>query len=205
MSLSQGRHWLLARTLAIVALSCAGIAGVIGSSPPKTAAELVENTDFEAKELQGWSLVAAGGAKGQLERESVTRNGETNSQVARLTVMNPSERCGVSNRGGSGIRVVAGDWYDLAFRARTEKRENNRGYGLTVSLESADGERVFARTTLPEVGGDWKHYTVALHARVSEAKARLVITMFEPGTIWLDEVSLVERPMAGGQPRQQSP
>lgn len=193
MSLAQGRHRSLARTLAVAGLACTGIAGVIGSNLPKTAAELIENTDFETRELQGWSLIAAGGAKGQLERESVTRAGETNSHVVRFVVVNPGERCGVSNRGGSGIRVGVGDWYDLAFRARTEKRENDRGYGLTVSLESADGEQVFARTTLPEVGGDWKHYTVALHARVSGASARLVITMSEPGTIWLDDISLVAR------------
>jgi hypothetical protein len=97
--------------------------------------------------------------------------------------------------------VKAGQWYDLAFQARTEKRDNDRGYALTVSLESEDGRQVFARTTIPEVGGDWKSYTVALQARAPSPKARLVITMSEPGTIWLDDVSLSAREANARQTR----
>lgn len=158
--------------------------------------EQVWNSDFEEVGLKGWSVIAVGGALGQMDREVTVRRGETNSHSLRLTVLNPGLRCGVSHQGESGIRVKAGSWSDLAFQARTEKRENDRGYGLTVSLESPEGGKVFARTTIPEVGGDWNQYAVALLARASDLKARLVITMSEPGTVWFDEVSLVERPMA---------
>ena len=205
MKLSQGRYGSLAGTLALCVLARATIALVASNTPtpvtrddesvkPSANAvnQLVENSDFELRELQGWSLIAVGG-KGELQREVAARNGETNSHSLRLAVMSPGERCGVSNRGGNGIRVIAGNWYDLTFQARAEKRENDRGYALTVSLESPDGQQVFARTTLPEVAGDWKGHTVALHCRVSNPEARITITMSEAGTVWLDDVSLVAR------------
>lgn len=149
--------------------------------------------DFEAEPLTGWSLLAEAGATGQVQREFSPRGDNTNSHSLRLTVMNPGRRCGVCNEGQPGFSVPSGGWYDLAFAARSEQRENNRGYGLTVSLESEDGGQVLARTTIPEVGGDWKNYTVALHAYAAGSKARLVITLSEPGTIWLDDVSLTAR------------
>jgi len=192
----------------LLALS-GGPASVGADKPTEVAAggtdgvplELVQNSDFEADELNGWSLILVGEAEGQLEREFAVGGRATNSHSLRLTVVNPGRRCGVSNQAVSGFQVQAGECYDLNFQARTDKRESNRGYALTVSLESPDGDQVFARTTLPEVGGDWNRCSVSLRAHDSGTKARLIITMSEPGRLWLDEISLVRRDPGRGQSR----
>lgn len=146
-------------------------------------------------DVSDWSLVCDDGADGAIALETDSPLNERNPRSLRLTVRKPGKRCGVANDASGAIHVQAGDWYDLKFHARTEKRENNRGYGLTVSLESHDARTVCARTTIPEVGGEWADYTVALAVHHSHPNARLVITMSEAGTIWLAEIVLVRRPV----------
>lgn len=149
--------------------------------------------DFENDQPAGWSLLQVGAAQGVFRRESVPVLGSDSSNVLPLVVTNVGKRCGVTSGGASNFGVESNEWYDLTFRARTEKRENDWGYGLTVSLESQDGKEVFARTTIPEVGGEWRDYTVALHSRLASPKAVLVITLSEPGAIWFDDVLLKQR------------
>ena len=91
-------------------------------------------------------------------------------------------------------KLKAGQWHDLSFDARTDTQKT---FALTVSLESPGGEKVSARTTLPEVGGtNWTHYTVALHVRQPVSKCRLVITLADTGSIWLNDISVVLRKTA---------
>lgn len=141
-------------------------------------------------DLRGWSLLTEGGAEGEIALESAELLSDRHPHSLRLTVTKRGKRCGVVNDGSGGMDFQAGKWYDLTFYARTE---SNRHFGLIVSLESEDGRNVCERATLPEVGGPWKKYTLALHARQSEPKGRLVIALSDPGTIWLDEVSLIPR------------
>lgn len=148
---------------------------------------------MEGSKLSGWSLLSEGEAKGSIRRDRTSPRDETTPHSLRLTVTRPDSRCGIAYDPGSGFDIKAGQWYDLSFFARTEKRDIDRGYGLTVSLERQDGRIICARTTIPEVGGDWTQYTLALDAYQSHSNARLVITMSEPGTIWLDNVALTAR------------
>jgi hypothetical protein len=110
-------------------------------------------------------------------------------------------RCGRGNRAGRRSGIVCADmgttklqtaqWYDLSFDARTDTPKT---FALTVSLESPDGKTVSARTTLPEVGGtNWAHYSVALHIRQPSSKCRMVITLADTGSIWLNGISFVLR------------
>jgi hypothetical protein len=154
-------------------------------------AGLIENGDFEAtNDLSGWSLIAEENGQGEIARDDVSPLDDKKPHSLRVTVQSVGNRCGVMNSGSEGMKFENGTWYDFTFQARTE---NNKHFGLVVSLESADGKKVCARATIPEVGGGWKQYTLALHTRQSEPNGRLVITMFEPGTIWLDAVSLTPR------------
>ncbi|HEX5220617.1 MAG TPA: hypothetical protein VFZ59_13685 [Verrucomicrobiae bacterium] len=148
----------------------------------------VELTDQPANEFV---LLKTGDAQGSLKLESVTNSSAGNSNALVLTVSKVGDQCGVVFV--RSAEVESGQWYDLTFRARTEKRENDRGYGLTISLQSRDGRQLCARTTLPEVGGEWRDYTVALHSRLSHPAVTLTITMSEPGTIWLDDITLRQR------------
>jgi hypothetical protein len=147
--------------------------------------------DFESK--TGWALLEVGGGQGALKVEPLPVSTAGGSNALQVVVTRIGERCGVAFSGQDRISVESGQWYDLTFRARTEKRENDRGYGLTVSLESSDGKRVCARTTLPEVGGEWRDYTVALHTRLAQSDGVLIITLSEPGTIWFDDITLKQR------------
>jgi hypothetical protein len=157
--------------------------------------ELVENGDFvTTNNLPGWSFVAEGGAAGEMAQDSYAPLNETNTHYLKLTVKNPGTRCGIANSGFWGMNIHAGDWYDLTFFARADATESGRGIGLMVSLESDDGKKVCARATIPEIGGPtWREFHLALQARQSDPKARMVISMEETATVMLDCVSLFPR------------
>jgi alpha-N-arabinofuranosidase len=61
-----------------------------------------------------------------------------------------------------------------------------------VSIESPDGAIVYARGESRKLDGQWRQYSVRLETRdaVPTASARFVISTGEPGTFWLDQVSL---------------
>ena len=141
-------------------------------------------------DLPGWSLVTEGGAQGEITLESGSPLNDRNPHSLRLTVRNPGRRCGVANDGFWGMNFQAGEWYDLAFYARTETNAHLRP---VVSLENQGGVTISEPATLPEVSGDWKNYSLAFQARRSDPKGRLVIALPEAGTIWLDVVSLFPR------------
>lgn len=182
--------------LAVLALMGAA-AGVVAQPPTPSSAvgrELISNGGFEQENLAGWSLWSEGDADGSVRRDGLARDAAGGPHAMCLTVRKPGGGCGAVQDASPGIGVQSGHWYDLRFEARSAPRENNRGYALTVTLLGRDGVTVCARSTIPEVGGDWAGYQLALHAHHAHADARLIITLSEPGTIWLDEVSLRERP-----------
>jgi hypothetical protein len=129
-----------------------------------------------------WQPIAEGGA-------TVDFAQLPNTNAVQLTVTNVGARAGFLSRDIVTQPLQAGQSYDLNFAAQTERRT----YALTVSLESLDGQQVYARTTLPEIGGPHRPYSVALNVRQSTAHCRLVITMSETGTISLDDIALVLR------------
>jgi hypothetical protein len=148
-------------------------------------------------DLSGWHAVAENGAEGEIAQDSESPSNERNPHSLRLTIKNSGGRFAVVNDAFRNLNVRSNEWVDLTLHIRAEPRENPRwGYSLTASLESDDGRIVCARTTLPGIsgGGGWKRYTVALHARQSNPRARMVISVDEPGTLWLDVVSLITTP-----------
>jgi hypothetical protein len=168
------------------------------------AADFMRNGDFEQWDgnsvrpggagtagPQGWALIAQGGSAGEIARVSDNPVSERNPHSMRLNVTAHKGRVGVVNSGSRGVNVREGEWYDLAFHARTEP--TTKTFGLVVSLESPDGQIVCARATIPEVGGRWREYKLPLQARQSHPAARVVIAMPETGTIWFDQVTLFPR------------
>jgi hypothetical protein len=102
----------------------------------------------------------------------------------------------------NGFSIQADAWYDLKFRAKAAARENGRGFALNISLENKTGDQLCARTTLPEVTGDWSDQVVALRTHHAAATGRLVITLTEPGTVWLDDLQLTVRPTGDSNQNQ---
>lgn len=85
----------------------------------------------------------------------------------------------------NGIAVAAKKKYDFSVYARAQEFSGK----LTVSLETQTGE-VLAQKQIGSVGKDWKKFALTLPPKKSDNDARLVISADQPGTLWLDMVSL---------------
>lgn len=158
---------------------------------PREEAPLIHNATFETAGLTGWSCVHS---NGNLEVTLESTGTTTNQYCVRLTVHRPDSATGLVYSGTNSFPVHANTWYDLTFRAKAATRENGRGFALNISLENKTADQLCARTTLPEVTGDWSDQVVALRPHHATAAGRLVITLTEPGTVWLDDLRLTMRP-----------
>jgi len=139
-----------------------------------------------------WKTLAEGGAEVELMPDQAPPlPGGQNTNSLRLTVKQDGQRFGIVCADMGKMKLEPGQWYDLSFNARTDTQKT---FALTVSLESPDGKKVFARTTLPEVGGSqWGHFSVALHVRQPASQCRMVIALADTGTLWLNDLSVVLR------------
>lgn len=147
-------------------------------------------------EPASWKTLADGGAVVELTPDTASpAPGWQGTNTLRITVKKTGEPCGVVCADMGKMKLESGDWYDLSFNARTDPPKT---FALTVSFESMDGKKIFARTTLPEVGGDqWGHFSVALHIRQPASQCRMVIALADTGTLWLNDLAVVRRAAAG--------
>jgi hypothetical protein len=143
-----------------------------------------------------WKVLAEGGAAVELSPgPAQSPLGGQGAQTLRLAVEKTGQLSGIVCADMGKMKLKPGQWYDFSFNARTDTPKT---FALTVSLESLDGKKVCARTTLPEVGGlAWRRFSVALHVRQPAAKCRMVIALADTGTIWLNDLSVVRRKTAG--------
>ncbi len=176
-----------------------------------------ENGNMQAQRLPefkaalGWSLIKGAGADAKMELDDSKPLNANNPTSLKLQVANAGERAGVANDGfkgcaqvpqgepdkwlpqfekavsesKSGIAVVQGKEYDLSFYARAE----NFSGSLTVSIEKQDGTAL-ATQEVQGIGADWVKFDCKLIASATEPNARLVLSTKQPGTIWLDMLSL---------------
>lgn len=135
--------------------------------------------------LHAWSVVADNGAQVRISPDESNPLNAHRTTSMKVEVLNAAGRAGVSNEGYWGMSVVEGEYYNLSFYARGEK-----SVSLLATLESADGSRVYASAPIEYVGGNWRKYQCRLRAGDTDPKARLVIAIAEPTTMWLDVVSL---------------
>ncbi len=96
---------------------------------------------------------------------------------------------GVANEGYWGIPVRPGARYRASFFAKAAPGFTGP---VTVAIESEDGKTVYATGRVPGLSAAWKPYELTLTTGRAEptAKARFVLTVDRPGTIWLSLVSL---------------
>ena len=145
-----------------------------------------------------WKTLAEGGAVVELSPDTVSPlPGAQATNTLRIAVKQTGQLCGIACADTGITKLAAGQWYDVSFNSRTDPPKT---FALVVSLESLDGKKVFARTTLPEVGGDqWGRFSVALHVREPATECRMVITLADTGTLWLNDITVVLRPAAGAR------
>ena len=156
-------------------------------------AELIRNRAFldDAASPAHWSAVHADGAAAAI---ALDPNQPLNTAIAtslRLEVTQAStgHAAGVANEGYWGVPVRPNTRYRASFFA---KAAPGFGGAITAAIESEDGKTTYANGRVSGLTPAWKQYEVMLStANVAPtAKARFVLTVERPGTIWFSLVSL---------------
>lgn len=181
--------------------------------------EMVLNRSFEDMSVPaGWTMVVGAGAQGTMtldQSRSLNANNPTCLKLAVASVP-AGGRVGIANegykgRGGrprgsspeaaqaflagferaakamtSGLAVQQGKEYRLSLYVRCEA---NFSGPLTASLEKQDGT-VLARQDIRGIGTEWTKFDCVLTASASDVNARLVVAAAQPGTVYLDMISL---------------
>jgi alpha-L-arabinofuranosidase len=154
--------------------------------------ELIQNRVFQDDPAVPvhWTLVQDKGGVGAMALDTTQPvPGTALTTSLRVTVSSARQRVGVANDGFFGIPVVPHTRYRAAFFAKADAGFSGR---LTVSLESADGKTVYARERVRKLDGQWQQFSVELRTGPVRptSDARFTISADEPGTFWLDQVSL---------------
>lgn len=97
-------------------------------------------------------------------------------------------KTGIVNDGFWGIPIMSRTRYRASFFAKAAADAGP----LTVSIESADGKKVYATATVPIISGEWAPYAVTLKTKRIRPieNGRFVISVGAPGTYWFNLVSL---------------
>ncbi len=154
-------------------------------------AEMVRNRSFEdADRLESWAIVKGGDATGDIvvARETPANAAQQRCLRIERTAFGAG-RFGVSNAGYWGMSVVKGKRYDLSLLARCA---SGAGQTLTATLETAVGVPL-ATAKIKLRGSAWATYRLSLTSKATNPAARLALTIDQPGTVWLDMVSLFPR------------
>src|SRR5262249_18324315 len=98
-------------------------------------------------------------------------------------------RVGVANEGYWGFPVRPNTTYRASFYAKGSPDFKGP---LTVDIESNDGEKTAAKTTVPEITSEWKKYEVKLTTgdMPGSGTNRFVISAANTGSVWFSLVSL---------------
>jgi alpha-N-arabinofuranosidase len=156
-------------------------------------AELVQNRAFQdnSKEPVHWSVVQGNGAAASIALDRAEPLNDSLSASLRLDVVSASSTApaGIANDGYWGIPVKPRTHYRALFYA---KAASGFSGPVTVEIVSADGATVYAKATVPRLEPTWQRFEATLKTGKVEptAKARLVLTVEHPGTVWFGMVSL---------------
>jgi alpha-L-arabinofuranosidase len=164
-------------------------AGSIGLSTWNTQAEFrnIVVTGSDSQVLYQSNFDASGGAVGGISVDTSRPLNATNTDALKLTMTSGTGSVGVANSGFFGIPLQSGSAYNLSLYASGTDAFTGP---LTARLESADGSAVYAQTTFNGLTTDWQQFTATLVPTTSDTNARLVVGIDQPGTVWLDVVSL---------------
>jgi alpha-N-arabinofuranosidase len=156
-------------------------------------AELIRNRAFldDAASPAHWSAVMGDGAAATMALDPSQALSAAMATSLRLEVTKASagHLAGVANEGYWGIPVRPNTRYRAYFFAKAAPGFTGP---ITATIESEDGTATFATGRTSGVTQAWKPYEVTLTtARLAPtAKARFLLTVDRPGTIWFGLVSL---------------
>jgi alpha-N-arabinofuranosidase len=155
--------------------------------------ELVQNRAFldDAASPAHWAVVRGEGAAATMALDKGEPLNDTIRTSLRVDVTQAStaHRAGVANDGYWGIPVKPNTRYRASFQAKAAAGFSGP---ITVSIQSNDGNTIYASATVSGVSGAWKQYDVMLQTRsvTPTTAARYVLAVDRPGTVWFSLVSL---------------
>ena len=154
-------------------------------------AEMVRNRAFyDAATPWFWTLVTNGTATGTMTVDAGQPLNTNTPNALKLTFTGGSGNLGAANAGFWGMSLTAGATYDLNFYVRAT---NGFSGPLNARLESATGGSVYAQTNFSGLTTNWQKFSAALVSSGTDTNARLVLSLANSGTVWLDVVSLFPR------------
>lgn len=156
-------------------------------------AELIRNRAFLDSPINPvhWSVVQGGGAKATIEIDPKQPLDKAIPVSLKLDVTSATQShpAGFANGGFWGIAVRPHSEYHASFYAKAAPGFSGP---VTASIESASGGTVYAKTVVSGLTQKWKKYTFTLHtgSLSTTSKARYVLSLNRPGTVWFSLVSL---------------
>jgi alpha-N-arabinofuranosidase len=156
-------------------------------------AELIRNRAFLDNAVQpvNWSVVNDNGAEATIALDPANSFNDKLTMSLCLTVTKAAKNqsAGVANSGYWGIPVQPNTRYRATLLARSEPGFTGP---VTVSIVSDDGHTVYATKRFSGLASEWKKFELTLKTGkvTPTAKARLAITLDQPGTVWFGMVSL---------------
>ena len=156
-------------------------------------AELIQNRAFldDAASPAHWTAVQGDGAAAAIALDKAEPLNGTIPTSLRVEVTQAStgHAAGVANEGYWGIPVKPDTRYRASFYAKSAPGATGP---ITAAIQSEDGKTTYASGRVSGLTQTWKQYEVTLStANVAPtAKARFVLTVDRPGTLWLSLVSL---------------
>jgi alpha-L-arabinofuranosidase len=92
-----------------------------------------------------------------------------------------------ANSGFFGMSLKTGATYNLSFYAMASS-----GFpgSITVQLQNSSGSTVYAQTSFSGLTTSWQKFSASLLSSGTDTSSRIVLKIGNPGTVWLDEVSL---------------
>jgi alpha-N-arabinofuranosidase len=151
--------------------------------------ELIRNRAFKANATNAvfWNLIGNGAIS--LDPTAPLNDALNTSLKLDAPQATKNAPAGIANGGYWGIPVKPKTSYHVSFFAKAAGGFNGP---LTVSIESADGKKVFASAEISGLTGDWNKFEATLKTKnVKPSKDNVFkITTTTPGTIWFQNVSL---------------
>lgn len=156
--------------------------------------ELIQNRAFmdDTQTPRHWSVVQSEGAEATIALDRDHPRNENLPASLRLDVQAASadHPAGVANDGYWGIPVRPRTRYTARFYARADADYSG---SMMLAIQSEDSRTIYAKSQVTtHLTGQWQSYTAAFSTGdvVPTAKARFVLTVDRPGTVWLGYVSL---------------
>jgi alpha-L-arabinofuranosidase len=153
--------------------------------------ELIQNRVFKDDPTTPvhWSLVQSNGGVGSIALDPTQPVPNTALTTSLKVSVAQGQRVGAANDGYWGIPVKPFTIYRASFYAKSDSTFTGP---VTVDIESSDGNVVYARAQIPRITTSWAQYNVLLPTNwvTPTESTRVVVSASDPGTLWLNQVSV---------------